>query len=352
MKGQWIGDYHNKNISGKLIINIDEVEGHYEGKAFRYTPGYNNIPTSIAELTTTNTSSEQKIIVDVYTKDSPDQRKEANFTLKILNEELHLNATSSTDPFFTLTCILAKSSENGASKIIGEKKSWGDFKSYIKNKSKDHYLFRGQEEPLRLRTSFHRCGRYQIDKFVNEDIPQLHKKLSSITSHFFVLDDPVKNGAFWSLLQHHGYPTPLLDWSYSPYVAAFFAFQKRPKNYDGEELTRIYLFDNDSWKKRYPQISDIHSPYPHLSIMDFASIDNPRMVTQQAATTFTNIEDIEAYVLEKEADDSAQYLQAIDIPAKDREEVMNDLRFMGITAGSLFPGIDGVCEDLKERNFG
>jgi hypothetical protein len=40
------------------------------------------------------------------------------------------------------------------------------------------------------------------------------------------------------------------------------------------------------------------------------------------------------------------YTEPIVIPA-----VMNDLSRMGITAGSLFPGLDGACEELKERNF-
>ena len=45
------------------------------------------------------------------------------------------------------------------------------------------------------------------------------------------------------------------------------------------------------------------------------------------------------------------FIEAIDIPANEREAVMQDLRYMGITAGSMFPGIDGVCEELLERNF-
>jgi hypothetical protein len=64
------------------------------------------------------------------------------------------------------------------------------------------------------------------------------------------------------------------------------------------------------------------------------------------------LHDVEAYVLEKERETGEQFLYAIDIPAKEREVAMRDLRFMGITAGSMFPSIDGVCEEMRERNFG
>ena len=85
--------------------------------------------------------------------------------------------------------------------------------------------------------------------------------------------------------------------------------------------------------------------------MEFIAIDNPRMVPQQALTTVTNIDDVESYLQTKQKKLDSNLLIAIDIPAKDREEAMRDLRFMGITAGSMFPSIDGVCEELKEINF-
>ena len=190
-----------------------------------------------------------------------------------------------------------------------------------------------------------------MSEFTSKDVKLLHQRLSAITSHFFDLTVPDQNGAFFNLLQHHGYPTPLLDWSHSPYVAAFFAFRDRPIGYDGDEVVRIHVFNNQEWQKRYPQIQNLDPPFPHLSVMEFIAIDNPRLVPQQAVTTVTNLQDIEAYILEKEAETGARFLEAIDIPANEREVAMRDLRFMGITAGSMFPSIDGVCEELRERNF-
>jgi hypothetical protein len=75
------------------------------------------------------------------------------------------------------------------------------------------------------------------------------------------------------------------------------------------------------------------------------------MIPQQAASTVTNVDDIETYIRSKESEAKKQYLWAIDLPMCDRRKAILDLRYMGITAGSMFPGLDGACEELAERNF-
>jgi hypothetical protein len=74
------------------------------------------------------------------------------------------------------------------------------------------------------------------------------------------------------------------------------------------------------------------------------------MIPQQAASTVTNVDDIEDYIKSMQRNGKT-YLSAVDLPVNNRRQVIRDLSFMGITAGSLFPGLDGACEELKERNF-
>jgi hypothetical protein len=90
---------------------------------------------------------------------------------------------------------------------------------------------------------------------------------------------------------------------------------------------------------------------PHVSIGEYMAIENDRSIPQQAASTVTNLDDIESYIKAKENTNGKKYLWAIDMPVRDRKQVIQELNFMGITAGSLFPGLDGACEELKERNF-
>lgn len=365
MKGQWMGSYDG-SVDGQIMINIDESESCYQAVAY-IIPNNSKIPTSVAHLKTEGKSSTQavtayinpvdpntgfqsewKLVKEFYAEDII-HSDTSEVELKLQDKKLYISSVSNIG--VELSSVLEKPNESDESKIKGEPKSWSEFKALISDMESSKYLFRGQKEPWRLRTTFHRGERFRISEFTEKDVKQLHQRLSAITNHYFDLTVPEQNGAFFNLLQHHGYPTPLLDWSYSPYVSAFFAFRSWPLGYSGEGDIRIYIFDNETWQSKYMQIQSLDPPFPHLSVMEFISIDNPRLVPQQAITTVTNIDDIEAYILEKQEKDGIQYLRAIDIPAREREAAMRELRFMGITAGSMFPSIDGVCEELRERNF-
>jgi hypothetical protein len=89
---------------------------------------------------------------------------------------------------------------------------------------------------------------------------------------------------------------------------------------------------------------------PHLSFLEFMAIENERLIPQQSASTVTNLDDIETYIRSKETQEKT-YLTAIDLPVRERKKVVHELSYMGITAGSLFPGLDGACEELRERHF-
>ena len=81
------------------------------------------------------------------------------------------------------------------------------------------------------------------------------------------------------------------------------------------------------------------------------AIDNDRLIPQQAVSSVTNVDDIETHIKQIEQRTEKTYLQAIDLPLRARKDVIEELSYMGITAGSLFPGLDGACEELRERAF-
>ena len=92
-------------------------------------------------------------------------------------------------------------------------------------------------------------------------------------------------------------------------------------------------------------------PQLHLTVREFMPLENTRMLPQQAVSTVASVDDIEAHIQKIEGLYNKKFLQAIDLPVRDRKRAMRELSYMGITAGSLFPGLDGACEELAERNF-
>jgi hypothetical protein len=367
MRGQWIGAYHGSN-SGEIILNIDEKESKYSGTAI-FIPFDEKFPSFALFFKSNNNKRVQKIEA-VTLAISPQNGFRVPWNDKTIIEKyepdtlisdrvvalLKVNKKTLSASFTTLDGMqfyaeIIKSPHLTTSCIPENIMTWDQFKSNISQKSKNRFIYRGQKLPWRLRTTFHRRARYQISFFTNEDVKQLHRRLSAITNHYFDLSIPEENGAFFNLIQHHGYPTPLLDWSHSPYVAAFFAFRDLPINYSKKGNVRIFIFNEKEWCSDFVQIQNLDPASRHFSVMEFIALNNPRLVPQQSVTTVTNIDDIEAFLLEKQLKKGKQYIEAIDIPAKQREEVMLDLKFMGITAGSMFPSIDGVCEEIRESNF-
>jgi FRG domain len=189
-------------------------------------------------------------------------------------------------------------------------------------------------------------------KFIVQDVPALHRHLSGLTTHHFNLNDPLDYAAFLNLAQHHGYPTPILDWTQSPFVAAYFAFKDlRTKNAEPDQKVRILLLDGWAWRTSSERALVLEPGFLHMTMLEPLATNNPRALPQQSVSSVTNIDDLESYVDQIEKRKGKSYLSAIDLPVGERRTVMQDLARMGITAGSLFPGLDGACLQLKERYF-
>lgn len=66
----------------------------------------------------------------------------------------------------------------------------------------------------------------------------------------------------------------------------------------------------------------------------------------------TNVDDIEAYIEARETSSKKSYLKVFDLDVNERSTVLQQLGLMGISPGSLFPGIEGVCREYRDRHFG
>jgi hypothetical protein len=367
VNGQWIGQYTGSD-NGRIILNVDERPNTFEGIVYLHstnsalpsvvgsfqTPGKGrNFQFRVTGILPINPDTGLADVWDNVKTRYPDAQLSSFVDVEGSWNDSHLRLKWTNDVLMKGECDLPRSQADEPSELAVKQMHWAEFKRHVEGLVTKRYLFRGQDQQKRLRTAFHRSGRANMVRLVNEDIPALRRHLSARTKHVFNLLAPDETGAFYTLVQHHGYPTPLLDWSYSPYVAAFFAYRSIPNRKAAlappDARVRIHIFDQAQWRADWPQPLQLLSAWLYVSVGEFLAIENERLIPQQAASTVTNVDDIEAYIRSMER--GKTYLTAIDLPVKDRREVMGELAYMGITAGSLFPGLDGACEELRERNF-
>jgi hypothetical protein len=112
------------------------------------------------------------------------------------------------------------------------------------------------------------------------------------------------------------------------------------------------MFDQRAWRRDFRQLGSAMPPDPHFSVLETLTIENERAVRQQALSTVTNVDDVEAYISMHEAQGGQKYLFAVDLEHGQRDDILKEIRLMGITDGTMFPGLDGLCKELRALNFG
>jgi len=183
-----------------------------------------------------------------------------------------------------------------------------------------------------------------------------------------VLQDSVWD--WLSLAQHHGLPSRLLDWTYSPYVALHFAtdevekfdrdavvwcvdyvrvhqlLPKKLRNILGRE--RSNTFTVEMLSEGAQSLSGLEA----LASRDFALFVEPpsldaRIVNQFAL--FSMMSSPSARLDEWLAKQKQPLVRRIIIPAKLKWEIRDKLDQANITERVLFPGLDGLGRWLKRH---
>jgi hypothetical protein len=167
-------------------------------------------------------------------------------------------------------------------------------------------------------------------------------------SHGALVDEP-PSIEFMAYVRHHGYPSPLLDWSRSPYVALYFAFSKARNNQD----TAVFVFIKAPEGVRSGSLRD-----PQICELSRLSTTHVRHISQQSRYTICvrNIEGDEwaycSHELAMEPKDASQNsLQKITLPGSLRLEVLDKLDHMNINGYTLFNSEDGLMESLAFREI-
>lgn len=231
------------------------------------------------------------------------------------------------------------------------------------------FLYRGMSnESYKLETSLKRNCKNKYK--------ELEKPVLRNFTKYAAIDDPLLNESVWRQLiigQHHGLPTRLLDWTYSPLVAMHFAMggqlsdmdrydaviwkiditelnQKLPEQYQEElEEEKAYLFTVEMLNKLVKSIDDYDEDMKDRSmvLLEPPSIDQ-RIINQYSYFSVVpgDICSLEEF-LDTQTENTVKYI--VDKAIKWRIRDMLDQ--MNISERIVYPGLDGLTKWLARHYY-
>lgn len=227
--------------------------------------------------------------------------------------------------------------------------SWRQFKSDLNADlfasdtfQPSRYIFRGQREAeWKLTSHFDRwCDLLGVAGDRPRIYQNLYREFRDQCRHCHlssITDDELETLAYG---QHYGLPTPLLDWTESPYVAAFFAFCDLMAMRQPGDSVAVWALDTEStaW-----------SVETGVSVIRSRRSENARLRNQFGCFTLskTPFRCLEEYLQHAPGTDLA--LRRILISASEGPTALRDLESMGITHDRMFPEVEGLARAAQSR---
>ena len=238
-------------------------------------------------------------------------------------------------------------------------KSWESFLKYITSTPYTHWAFRGEQHaawPLYSALSRY-LQTFGIDPHAWPEQEERILRIFKRKAHQYLPQPPDIGDDFqWlALMQHHGAPTRLIDFTWSPYVAAFFALERatdeaavwavNPARIQSRRTSTPPQFD--------PRIKGNFSKYYLKGTRRFLWVGEPltmnrRLIAQSGTFALPGVlnEPIEM-ILSRYPRPEETMVKFI-LPAKlIRENAMRELYRMNITWATLFPDLDGLARSLR-----
>jgi len=155
----------------------------------------------------------------------------------------------------------------------------------------------------------------------------------------------------WALGQHYGLATPLLDWTNSPYIALFFAFDSfLSQKHDHK---RCVWALNKKVIKRINESIEIEEE--KLKFFNPETEDNIRIISQSGLFTKISVKSSVDQWVKEYSDGNESALTKIVIPEEidTRKKILKHLELMHITFSTIYPDLIGASKycNVKAENY-